>query len=94
MAFLPEAILASASCRLGRVFSTESGRGSFRLPEDVLAGFDPEIVVIGEVPSEHPHYSSGYNTMTQNSAAEIAFKEKDSTGTSRMRRLARAERFS
>ncbi len=33
----------------------------------------PELIIIGEAPSEYLNYYEGYNTITQNSAGDITF---------------------
>ena len=38
-----------------------------------MKSIDPQIVVIGEAPSEKIDYLSGYNTITQNTAGNIIF---------------------
>ena len=38
-----------------------------------MESIDPQIVVIGEAPSEKINYLSGYNTITQNIAGNIIF---------------------
>ena len=37
----------------------------------------PQIIVIGEAPSEYLDYYNGYNTITQNSAGDIIFDVDD-----------------
>jgi beta-lactamase superfamily II metal-dependent hydrolase len=55
------------------LFAPHHGRSSGKVPSEWLDQIDPKIIVIGEAPSEHLHYYSGYNTITQNSAWDIAF---------------------
>ena len=56
------------------VFAPHHGRSSGRLPSSWLEALDPSIVVIGEAKSEHLDYYGNYNTITQNSAGDIAFE--------------------
>jgi hypothetical protein len=53
------------------LFAPHHGRDSGRLPSEWLEQIDPNVIVIGEAPSEHLHYYPGYNTITQNSALDI-----------------------
>ena len=55
------------------LFAPHHGRYSGKVPEEVLAIINPDIVVIGEAPSEYLNYYEGYNTITQNSAGDITF---------------------
>jgi len=56
------------------LFAPHHGRDSGKIPEDVLEVLNPKIIIIGEAPSEDLNYYSGYNTITQNSAGDIAFE--------------------
>lgn len=56
------------------VFAPHHGRSSGRLPASWLNSLDPKIVVIGEAQSQHLDYYANYNTITQNSAGDIAFE--------------------
>lgn len=53
------------------LFAPHHGRDSGKVPCDLLETLDPDIVVIGECPSEHLNYYADYNTITQNSAGDI-----------------------
>lgn len=55
------------------LFAPHHGRDSGKVPADLLAEMDPEVIVIGEAPSAHLNYYAGYNTITQNSAGDIIF---------------------
>ena len=55
------------------LFAPHHGRDSGKIPEEYLQILEPKIIIIGEAPSEHIHYYSNYNTITQNSAGEIIF---------------------
>ena len=41
--------------------------------EDVLRKLNPQVIIVGEAPSEFLNYYSGYNTITQNRAGDIVF---------------------
>lgn len=55
------------------VFVPHHGRRTGRVPLAWLDAMEPEIIVIGEGPSEHLDYYDGYHTITQNSAGDITF---------------------
>ncbi len=59
------------------LFAPHHGRDSGKVPEKWLKQMNPDIVVIGEAPSDNLNYYSGYNTITQNSAKDITFICKD-----------------
>lgn len=56
------------------IFAPHHGRQSGNLPTDWLKVISPQIIIIGEAPSEDLNYYSGYNTITQNSAGDIIFE--------------------
>lgn len=56
------------------LFAPHHGRESGKVPLEILKELNPTIIVIGEAPSEHLNYYSGYNTITQNSAKNITFQ--------------------
>lgn len=56
------------------LFAPHHGRDSGKVSSDVLQILNPHIVIIGEAPSKHLNYYSGYNTITQNSAGDIVFE--------------------
>ena len=56
------------------LFAPHHGRESGKVSSDVLDKLNPKIIVIGEAPSKHLNYYSGYNTITQNLAEDITFK--------------------
>lgn len=56
------------------VFAPHHGRESGKIPKDILNRLKPDIIVIGEAPSDKLNYYNGYNTITQNSAGDITFK--------------------
>lgn len=53
------------------VFAAHHGRDSGKIPNSWLEILDPQIIVIGEAPSRHLNYYTGYKTITQNSAGDI-----------------------
>ena len=55
------------------LFAPHHGRDSGKVPEEILKKLNPQIIVIGEAPSEHLNYYRGYNTITQNTAKNIIF---------------------
>jgi beta-lactamase superfamily II metal-dependent hydrolase len=55
------------------LFAPHHGRDSGKVPAAWLEQMNPGVVVIGEAPSEHLNYYTGYNTITQNSAGDITF---------------------
>lgn len=59
------------------LFAPHHGRDSGKIPKSMLEILDPDIIVIGEAPSEHLNYYKGYNTITQNSAGDITFVNEE-----------------
>jgi len=55
------------------LFAPHHGRDSGKIPKDILDDIEPEIIIIGEAPSEDLNYYDSYNTITQNSAGNITF---------------------
>jgi beta-lactamase superfamily II metal-dependent hydrolase len=55
------------------VFAAHHGRETGKIPNSWLEVLDPQFIVIGEAPSRHLHYYTGYNTITQNKAGHITF---------------------
>ncbi|MCU0730892.1 MAG: MBL fold metallo-hydrolase [Hyphomonas sp.] len=53
------------------VFAAHHGRDSGKIPDSWLEKLDPQIIVIGEAPSRHLNYYTGYQTITQNKAGDI-----------------------
>ncbi len=56
------------------LFAPHHGRASGSVPQELLEDLDPELLVIGEAPSQHLNYYRNYNTITQNSAGDITFE--------------------
>lgn len=50
------------------------GRTSGKVPDAWLKKINPDLVVIGEAPSEYLDYYRGYNIITQNSAGDLLFE--------------------
>jgi beta-lactamase superfamily II metal-dependent hydrolase len=59
------------------VFASHHGRDSGKIPDTWLEKLDPQIIVIGEAPSRHLNYYTGYNTVTQNMAGHIIMQCTD-----------------
>lgn len=53
------------------IFAAHHGRDSGKIPNSWLDKLDPQIIVIGEAPSRHLNYYTGYKTITQNKAGDI-----------------------
>lgn len=56
------------------VFASHHGRDSGKIPDSWLEKLDPQIIVIGEAPSRHLNYYTGYTTITQNRAGDISME--------------------
>ena len=56
------------------LFAPHHGRKSGRVPKDWLDAIDPKIIVVGEAPASELDYYDGWDTITQNSAGDIAFE--------------------
>ncbi|QDQ84779.1 ComEC/Rec2 family competence protein [Paraburkholderia megapolitana] len=56
------------------VFGSHHGRESGKIPDSWLEKLDPQIIIIGEAPSRHLHYYTGYETITQNRAGDITME--------------------
>lgn len=56
------------------VFASHHGRHSGKIPDSWLEKLDPQIIVIGEAPSRHLNYYTGYKTITQNRAGDITME--------------------
>lgn len=59
------------------IFASHHGRSSGKIPDSWLEKLDPQLIVIGEAPSRHLHYYSGYDVITQNSAWDILMNADD-----------------
>lgn len=49
------------------------GRKSGKIPNSWLEKLDPQFIIIGEAPSRHLDYYTGYNVFTQNKAGDLTF---------------------
>jgi hypothetical protein len=56
------------------LFAPHHGRDSGKVPKPWLDLMEPQLIVIGEAPSEYLNYYDGYNIMTQNSCGDILFE--------------------
>lgn len=56
------------------VFASHHGRDSGKIPDSWLEKLDPQIIIIGEAPSRHLNYYTGYTTITQNRAGDITME--------------------
>ncbi len=59
------------------LFAPHHGRDSGSVPSEILSNISPDIIVIGEAPSEHIDYYPQNFTITQNSAGDITFKNEN-----------------
>lgn len=55
------------------LFAPHHGRDSGKVPQSLLDRMTPKLIVIGEAPSGQLNYYAGHDTLTQNSAGDIAF---------------------
>jgi beta-lactamase superfamily II metal-dependent hydrolase len=57
------------------LFAPHHGRKSGLVPDEWLKKMDPNLIVLGEAPSENLDYAgyNGYNKLTQNSAGDMIF---------------------
>jgi beta-lactamase superfamily II metal-dependent hydrolase len=56
------------------LFAPHHGRESGTVPAKWLEEMDPNLIIIGECPSEYLCYYPGYHTITQNSAGDMTFE--------------------
>ena len=56
------------------LFAPHHGRESGKIPKRILSAMAPDIIIIGEAPSQYLDYYGDYNTITQNSAGMIGFE--------------------
>jgi len=74
MTNIESALNLSKVCLL---FAPHHGRASGKVPATMLEKLSPQIVIIGEAPSEHLDYYEGFDTITQNSAGDLVFECHD-----------------
>ena len=55
------------------VFAPHHGRKSGHIPSSLMSKLSPNLVIVGEAPSEDLDYYKEQNTITQNSAGDILF---------------------
>ena len=55
------------------LFQQHHGRKSGAVPKDLLDAIDPQIIIIGNAPSEHIDYGDSRMTITQNTAGDLLF---------------------
>lgn len=60
--------------KINVLFAPHHGRKSGKLQEEILKELNPDIIVIGEAPSDYLDYYSKYNAITQNTAGDIVFE--------------------
>ncbi|TXE55376.1 hypothetical protein FOT57_14635 [Serratia ureilytica] len=56
------------------VFASHHGRDSGKIPNSWLDKIKPKVIIIGEAPSRHLHYYTGYKTITQNRAGDVTME--------------------
>lgn len=59
--------------KIAVLFASHHGRKSGKVPDSWLEKLNPQLIVIGEAPSRHLNYYTGYDTLTQNRAGDITF---------------------
>lgn len=55
------------------VVAAHHGRDSGKIPNSWLEKLDPQFIIIGEAPSRHLNYYTGYKVITQKTAGDITF---------------------
>jgi len=60
--------------KINILIAPHHGRDTGKVPEGWMSKMNPEVIIIGEAPSEDLNYYNGYNTITQNSAGDITFE--------------------
>jgi Predicted hydrolase (metallo-beta-lactamase superfamily) len=55
------------------VVAAHHGRNSGKIPNSWLEKLDPQFIIIGEAPSRHLNYYTGYSVFTQNKAGDLTF---------------------
>lgn len=78
---MQEAYYNSCKDRIPKVdilFQPHHGRTSGAVPKDLLNALDPQIIVIGNAPSNHISYGDSRKTITQNSAGDLTFVNEGS----------------
>lgn len=73
--FMKNIINEVSFSKINILFAPHHGRKSGKVPNDWLNKMDPDIIVMGEAPSENLDYAGydDYNKITQNSTGDIIF---------------------
>lgn len=58
------------------LFQPHHGRKSGSVPEELLNALNPQLIIIGNAPSEHIDYGDSRQTITQNTAGDILFENE------------------
>lgn len=58
------------------LFQPHHGRKSGSIPSELLEALDPQLIIIGNAPSEHIDYGDSRQTITQNQAGDIVFENE------------------
>lgn len=56
------------------LFQPHHGRKSGAVPNDLLEALNPQLIIIGNAPSEHIDYGDSKQTITQNTAGDICLE--------------------
>lgn len=56
------------------LFQPHHGRKSGSIPDDLLEALNPQLIIIGNAPSEHIDYGDSRQTITQNTSGDIRFE--------------------
>ena len=55
------------------LFQPHHGRTTGAVPDDLLNAIDPQIIIIGNAPSDYIDYGDSRKTITQNTAGDLTF---------------------
>lgn len=55
------------------LFQPHHGRKSASIPSELLDALDPQLIIIGNAPSEHINYGDSRMTITQNTSGDLVF---------------------
>lgn len=59
------------------LFQPHHGRKSGSVPDELLDALNPQLVIIGNAPSEHIDYGDSRMTITQNTSGDLVFVNED-----------------
>ncbi len=59
--------------RVNVLFQPHHGRKSASVPSDLLGKLNPQLIIIGNAPSEHIDYGDSEVTITQNTSGDLMF---------------------